>query len=225
MSTRSATATAIQIGRGASCANRRSTPRWLLLHARQSSVMLHVRRVVTSSFLAETSPFAVRLRYNTSAPTDGASKRTVGDRAINRGLVTREMMRENYLRILDKCKCEYPSIQRGHADVASSSYTSVSLPQTGLATRARRALSIASMSRLRGFDHGACAARSIRSISRSGDLDTRGARAAPTPDTSLRLGGDAPLRVSLSHLLSPPPLSSFSRSLFVSPGKAGVKFN
>lgn len=116
--------------------------------------MLHVRRVAIPSLLAETSPFAVWLR---GRPDGAAIGRAVGDRAINRGEVSRQMMRENYLRILDKCKCEY--LSNGHADtcVVLVHRTLVPLARTRVraadrTTRAHRALSTSSMSRLRGLD-------------------------------------------------------------------------
>lgn len=71
--------------------------------ARQSSVMLHARTVAVSCRVVETLPFARLLRI--IGPHE-ASKRTVGDRALNRGQVSREVMRENYLRMHEKCKCE-----------------------------------------------------------------------------------------------------------------------
>lgn len=75
--------------------------------------MLHARTVVTPCLLTETRPFA---RLRGAAASHGVSRRTVGDRALSRGQVSREDMRENYLRVLEKCKCEWPRFHgRGHA--------------------------------------------------------------------------------------------------------------
>lgn len=53
---------------------------------------------MTSCRVVEAQPF-VRLHE--------VSRRAVGDRALNRGQVSREDMRENYLRMREKCKCEW----------------------------------------------------------------------------------------------------------------------
>ncbi|XP_012231290.1 5'-nucleotidase domain-containing protein 3 isoform X1 [Linepithema humile] len=63
--------------------------------------MLHARTVAASCRVAETSPFACLLRI--IGPHE-APRRTVGDRALNRGQVSREVMRENYLKMHEKCK-------------------------------------------------------------------------------------------------------------------------
>lgn len=91
----------IQISRPRGAANRRTAPRWLASRARQSSVMLHTRIVATSRSYAW---------LRGAVASHGASKRTVGDRALNRGQVSREVMHENYLRMIDKFKCEWPSV-------------------------------------------------------------------------------------------------------------------
>lgn len=83
-------------------ANRRAPPRQFASCARQSFVMLHARTVVTTCRVAETR--LARLRR--IAASHGESRRAVGDRALNRGPVSREVMRENYLRTFEKCKCE-----------------------------------------------------------------------------------------------------------------------
>ncbi|XP_029661742.1 5'-nucleotidase domain-containing protein 3 isoform X2 [Formica exsecta] len=63
--------------------------------------MLHARIVVTTCRVAE-----IRLaRPVCWIPAfHGGSRRAVGDRALNRGQVSREVMRENYLRTFEKCK-------------------------------------------------------------------------------------------------------------------------
>ncbi|XP_020283486.1 5'-nucleotidase domain-containing protein 3 [Pseudomyrmex gracilis] len=63
--------------------------------------MFHARTVATSCRVAKTSPFAW-LRH--AADSDGVSARSMGDRAASRGQVSREVMHDNYLRILEKCK-------------------------------------------------------------------------------------------------------------------------
>lgn len=73
--------------------------------------MLHARTVVTACRVAETWLARLR-RINASY---GEPRRAVGDRALNRGQVSREVMHENYLRTYEKCKCEYQHDVRGHA--------------------------------------------------------------------------------------------------------------
>ncbi|KAH0952330.1 hypothetical protein HN011_006241 [Eciton burchellii] len=63
--------------------------------------MLHARIVATSCFVVET-PLLVQLRR--IASFHGTSRRAAGDRALNRGQISREIMRENYVKILEKCK-------------------------------------------------------------------------------------------------------------------------
>ena len=79
--------------------------------------MLYARFVATSRRVIGTRSFALPGPH-------GTSRRTVGDRALNRGQVSREDLRENYLRMLEKCKCEW-STYCGHVSTRRSRVTCV----------------------------------------------------------------------------------------------------
>lgn len=76
-----------------------------LLRARQLFVM-YSRTIATSSFVLKTLSFPWSRRFT---EYHGMSRRTVGDRAINRGEMSCEIMRDDYLKTREKCKCKYIS--------------------------------------------------------------------------------------------------------------------
>jgi hypothetical protein len=111
----------------ARCANRDVAPWRFASRARQSSVMLHARIVATSCFVVET-PLLVQLRR--IASFHGTSRRAAGDRALNRGQISREIMRENYVKILEKCKCECYHLRLRPRPCQFASFDSVRLART-----------------------------------------------------------------------------------------------
>lgn len=74
---------------------------------RQLSVMLHTRTLAVaaaSSLVFENLVSSWLLRVSGSHVV---STRLIGDRAFNRGEISREFMQENYAKVLEKYKCKY----------------------------------------------------------------------------------------------------------------------